>query len=60
MTKRAARPITVKEAQAESSLNEKMKSLGITKVETEYFMCGDYRYSKLEDAIAQAKRIGNA
>lgn len=36
---------------------------GVTRTSTDTFHCGDYRYAKLSDAIAQAKRIaarGNA
>lgn len=30
--------------------------LGITRVRTEYFQVGPYRYSRLADAIAEARR----
>lgn len=31
--------------------------LGIVRATTEVFTVGDYRYSKLEDALAQARRV---
>lgn len=31
-------------------------SMGIERMVTESFLVGEYRYSKLEDAIAQARR----
>ena len=34
--------------------------LGIVRVAAEHFLVGPYRYSKLTDAIAQAKRGRNA
>lgn len=33
-----------------------MKKFGITYVPVDYFHIGEYRYSKLADAIAEAKR----
>ena len=35
---------------------DEMVRYGITRVPTDYFYCEDYRYTRLEDAIAQAKR----
>lgn len=36
--------------------NEEMVKFGITRVPVDYFYCGEYRYTNLKDAIAQAKR----
>lgn len=33
-----------------------LKRLGITRVATEHFLVGSYRYSSLTDAIAEARR----
>jgi len=35
---------------------EEMKKYGITRVPVNYFHYGKYRYTNLEDAIAEAKR----
>ena len=35
---------------------EKMAKYGITRVPVDYFHYGDFRYTNLKDAIAQAKR----
>lgn len=39
-----------------SEASEKMNKYGITCVSADYFHLGQYRYSRLEDAIAEAKR----
>ena len=39
--------------------NELMKKYGIKKVSVDHFYLGDFRYTKLQDAIAQAKRGKN-
>lgn len=36
-----------------------MERHGITRVVTDAFYCGEYRYAKLSDAIAQAKRVAS-
>jgi hypothetical protein len=33
-----------------------MARLGITRVQTDAFWCGPYRYTNLKDAIAEGKR----
>lgn len=33
-----------------------MARYGIIRVPADYFLCGQYRYTNLEDAVAQAKR----
>ncbi|MGB0577508.1 MAG: hypothetical protein ACPGPC_15360 [Alphaproteobacteria bacterium] len=33
-----------------------MKKFGITRVAVDYFHCGEFRYTNLQDAIAHAKR----
>ena len=38
---------------------EELVQLGITRVQTEHFQVGNYRYSSLADAIAEARRVGN-
>ena len=35
---------------------EEMLELGITRVPVDYFHCGEFRYTNLKDAVAQAKR----
>lgn len=35
---------------------EEMAKYGIIRTQVDYFHCGNYRYTNLEDAIAQAKR----
>lgn len=35
---------------------EEMAKYGITRVTVDYFYCGDFRYTNLKDAVAQAKR----
>ena len=35
---------------------EQMVKYGITRVPTDYFLYKEYRYTNLDDAIAQAKR----
>jgi hypothetical protein len=35
---------------------EEMEKLGITRVAVDYFYCGEFRYTNLKDAVAQAKR----
>ena len=35
---------------------EEMEKFGITRVAVDYFHCGDFRYTNLKDAVAQAKR----
>ena len=35
---------------------EEMAKYGITRVPVDYFFYGDFRYTNLKDAIAQAKR----
>jgi hypothetical protein len=36
---------------------EEMAKYGITRVPVDYFHFGDFRYTNLKDAIAQAKRL---
>jgi hypothetical protein len=36
--------------------NEEMTKYGITRVPVDYFCYGEFRYTNLSDAIAQAKR----
>lgn len=38
---------------------DELVRLGVTRVQTEHFQVGNYRYSSLADAIAEARRIGN-
>jgi hypothetical protein len=40
----------------QDSERDEMVRYGITRVPVDYFICGQYRYSNLKDAIAQAKR----
>lgn len=35
---------------------EEMVKFGIIRVSVDYFHCGNFRYTNLKDAIAQAKR----
>ncbi len=35
---------------------EEMAKYGITRVPADYFRLGEYRYTNLKDAVAQAKR----
>jgi hypothetical protein len=35
---------------------EMMTRLGITRVQTDSYLCGQYRYTNLQDAIAQGER----
>ena len=37
---------------------EEMERYGITRVPVDYFHVGEYRYTVLADAVAQAKREG--
>ena len=50
--------------QKEPALNvealDDMAKHGITRITVDYFMCGEYRYTNLKDAIAQAKRQRSA
>lgn len=39
-----------------SDIAEQMATYGITRVPVEYFHVGKYRYSNLDDAVAEAKR----
>ena len=39
-----------------SEASEEMAKYGITRVPVDYFHCGDFRYTNLKDAVAQAKR----
>ena len=39
---------------------EEMAKYGITSAPFQYFYYGDYRYTNLRDAIAQAKRTSQA
>ena len=41
---------------AVSSDAEDMAKYGIARVPVDYFYCGDFRYTNLKDAVAQAKR----
>lgn len=36
---------------------DEMAKYGIIKKSTEHFYCGEYRYTNLRDAMAQAKRV---
>jgi hypothetical protein len=40
--------------------DQEMAKYGIMKTSVNYFHCGEYRYTKLSDAIAQAKREHSA
>lgn len=37
-------------------VTEEMVKFGVTRVAVDYFLCGNFRYTNLEDAVAQAKR----
>jgi hypothetical protein len=39
-----------------SEPNDEMAKYGITRVPVDYFHYGDFRYTNLKDAVAQAKR----
>jgi hypothetical protein len=39
-----------------SEAAEQMAKYGITRVPVDYFYYGDFRYTNLKDAVAQAKR----
>jgi hypothetical protein len=45
-----------KGANGTASDEENMLNFGITRVSVDQFLFGQYRYSNLKDAIAQAKR----
>jgi hypothetical protein len=36
-----------------------MAKYGIIRISVDYFLCGEYRYTNLKDAVAQAKRQKN-
>jgi len=40
-----------------TNVSDEMAKHGITKKTTDQFYFGEYRYSNLKDAIAQAKRV---
>ena len=40
----------------EPTTDEEMSKYGITRVPVDYFCYGEFRYTNLNDAIAQAKR----
>ena len=42
--------------QLDNALIEEMAKYGITRVPVDYFHYGDFRYTNLKDAVAQAKR----
>jgi hypothetical protein len=44
---------------AEDDLDFIMQELGITKVPAAYFEWGGFRYGRLDDAVAAAKRHGS-
>ncbi len=44
----------------QETAEEEMRRLGITRVPTEYFRFGEYRYAHLSDAIDQARRTAKA
>lgn len=37
-------------------VSAEMEKHGITRIPVDYFHCGEFRYTNLKDAIAQAKR----
>jgi len=39
-----------------SEVSDKMTKYGITRVPVDYFYYGRYRYTTLDDAVAEAKR----
>ena len=41
---------------SDQGLAEQIAKYGITRVPVDYFHLGEYRYTRLEDAVAQAKR----
>jgi hypothetical protein len=45
-----------KEPVISSETAEEMANYGITRVPVDYFYYGDFRYTYLKDAVAQAKR----
>jgi|GEM_PF-2715083 len=49
-------PVSGKEWMSSARVVEEMASYGITCVPIDYFHYGPYRYTNLEDAVAQAKR----
>jgi len=50
------KPTTTKDVRSDEADAEVAAGFGITRVPVEYFHYGEYRYTSLEDAIAQAKR----
>src|SRR5579871_5397790 len=50
------KPTTTKDVRGGEADAEVADGFGITRVSVEYFHYGEYRYTSLEDAIAQAKR----
>jgi len=51
-----ADPIEPTPPQPSAEDAEMMKKYGITRVPVEYFRYGEFRYTNLKDAIAQAER----
>ena len=47
-------------SQLAPEVEETMAKYGITRVSVDQFHLGDYRYSNLRDAIAQAKRVAQS
>jgi len=43
--------------QTEKQQVEALKKQGITRVPIDYFHIGEYRYTSLDDAVAEAKRV---
>lgn len=40
----------------QETAEEEMRRLGVTRVPTEYFRVGEFRYAHLSDALDQARR----
>lgn len=41
---------------SDQNLSDQMARYGITRVPVDYFHLGEFRYTRLEDAMAQARR----
>lgn len=55
-TSRKTSSSSISNGAPDGSLEQAMARFGITRVSVDYFHYGNFRYSKLADAIAQAQR----
>ena len=48
--------MTLPSARSEQDDNEEMRKYGITRVPVDYFHYKEFRYTRLDEAVAEAKR----